>query len=87
MKRYTWLLLLTAPLAGQGCLGMEKMAWNKEPAADVKKTEKPEPAPAQLPAAPHLLSANDVTDANALHKAEELDAELTRAEREAQPQR
>ena len=73
MKRYTWLLLLTATLGGQGCLGMEKLLWESE----VVEIKAPEAEIAPPPIAP--VTENDVNEANAAQMAAALDAELDRA--------
>jgi hypothetical protein len=77
MKRYTW-LLLTALLAGQGCLGMENLLWEREVVA-VKEPVKAPPPPAPVTAA-------TITEANAAEAAEALAEELSRLESEPLPQ-
>ncbi len=77
MKRYMGLLLLTAALAGQGCVGMEKMFWEH----DVAEPKEQIKAKAPPPLAP--VTAVGVTEATAAQTAEALAAELDRAASEA----
>ena len=74
MKRNTWLLLLTASLAGQGCLGMEKMFWEHDVAKPKETVKEQAPSP---PPAPVMVDG--VTEASAARVAEALAAELDRA--------
>jgi hypothetical protein len=75
MKRAIFATLMTATLAGPGCLGVDKLLWERQQ-VDVK-----EPQPASLPPAPPV-TAESINEANAAQKADALAAELSRAETE-----
>ncbi len=77
MKRYSWFLLLTATLVGQGCLSTDKPFGDRDLPA-IKEVEKtPPPAPERPPVQPE-----DVTATNYVEKIQALNAELVVKEKE-----
>jgi hypothetical protein len=75
MKRSIFVTLMTATLAGQGCLGVDKPFWEHQQ-VDVK-----EPPAAPLPPPPPV-TPDLIDEANAAQKLDALAAELTRDETE-----
>jgi hypothetical protein len=80
MKRFTWMLLSAATLAGSGCLFTDRMPWERE----VTKAKEADQTP---PPPPRPVSADELTEGNAAAMADALAAELDRAasEQVAQP--
>jgi hypothetical protein len=79
MRRTIFLVLLTATAGGQGCLGVDKLFWERQQ-VDVNE---PKPAPLSSPAP---VTAESINEANAKQKLEALAAELSRDESEVVPQ-